>query len=153
MDVPIPPGMKHNHSRADGTACFLVDPTIPGPKIPSETHPAQAKKKKRGELTGTISKKQKRRCNKKPYDSVPTSLKETPQAMMPFELNTFRQISIAQSQSKISLGNDGLYINMGMTTHVASPDGKWQLIVSIALMGKISVFMKKNGPKPVQIHE
>ena len=140
--------MKPDNSRADGIACFVVDPTAPGLNSPSKTHPAQAKKNKGGQLTETIPKKQKSGCKKKTHDSVPTSLKETPQAMAPYELNTFRQISVTDSQSKISLGNDGGYINMGMTTHAASPDGKWQLIVSIVLMKKVSVSMKKNGPKP-----
>ena len=48
MDVPIPPGMKLDHFRADGTACFMVDPTTRGPKIPSKTHPVGAKKDGRG---------------------------------------------------------------------------------------------------------
>ena len=73
--------------------------------------------------------------------------------MTPYESKTFCQISIAESQSKISLGNDGGYINMGMTTHAASTDGKRQLIVFIALMKKVAAFMNKNGPKPAQIHE
>ena len=79
VDAPIPPGMKLYHFRADGTACFIVDPTTPGPKSPPKTHPSQAraKKKKGVELTETISKKQKRRGNKKMYDSVQTSSKKT----------------------------------------------------------------------------
>ena len=73
--------------------------------------------------------------------------------MIPYESNTSRQIFIAESQSIILPGNDGGYINMGMTTRAASPDGKQQLIVSIALMKKVPGFMKKIGPKPAHIHE
>ena len=62
-----------------------------------------------------------------------------PQARTLYELNSIRQISIAESQSKILLGNDSGYINMGMTTRVASSDGKWQLIVSIALKKSFSL--------------
>ena len=42
-----------------------------------------------------------------------------------------------------------------MTTCAASPDGNWQLIMSIALMNKVSTFMRqiKNCPNLNQIHE
>ena len=52
--------MKLDHFLAGGTICFVVDPTTLAPESPSKTNPAQAKKKKGGDLTGTISRKQKR---------------------------------------------------------------------------------------------
>ena len=54
---------------------------------------------------------------------VPISSEETTQAMTKYESNTFRQIAIAESLGKISVGNDGGYINLGMTICAASPDG------------------------------
>ena len=59
LDVPIPPGMKLDHFRIDGTACPVVYPTTLDPKCPSKTNPARAKKKKGWELTVTISKSRK----------------------------------------------------------------------------------------------
>ena len=65
------------------------------------------------------------------YDSVPTSLEETTQAMTAYESDTFCQMNIAEPLSKISVGNDGGYINLRMTTRAASPYGNWKLIMSI----------------------
>ena len=70
VDVPTLPGMKLDHFRTNGTPCYVVDPITPGPTIPLKSHPAQAKKKKREELTEPISKNKRRRCNKKMYDSI-----------------------------------------------------------------------------------
>ena len=42
---------------------------------------------------------------------------------------------------------------MGMTTCASSPGGKLKIIVSIALIKKVSVFMKNHGSNLDQIHE
>ena len=72
-----------------------------------------------------VSKKKKRRCNKKMDDLVPILLEETTQVMTRYESNTVCQIAIAESLGKISVGNDGGYINLGTTTRAASYDGSW----------------------------
>jgi hypothetical protein len=95
-----------------------------------------------------IPKKKKMRCNKKMDNLVPISLEETTQAMTKYELNTLCQIAIAESLGKISVGNDGGYINLGMTTRAASPDGSLQVIISFGLVNKVSVFMRQNDDCP-----
>ena len=77
------------------------------------------------EAEAILKKKKERRCKKETYDLVPNSLEETTQAMMVYESNTFRQMNIAESLHEISVGNDGGYINLGMTTRAASLDGNW----------------------------
>ena len=75
--------------------------------------------------------------------------------MTAYEFNTFGQIVIAESLGKISVGNDGGYINLGMITRAASQDGSWQLIRSIGLMNRVSAFTRQNENIPTlnQIHE
>ena len=100
VDVPTPPGMKLDHFRPDGRHCYFLDHITPGPTIPSKIHPAQAGGKGE-ELTEPISRKKKRRCNKKIYNLVPTLLGETTSTATAYESNTFCQIAIAESLSKV----------------------------------------------------
>ena len=106
VDTPISPGMELDHFWPNGTSYYVLDHITPGPTVPSKIHLARARKKAE-ELTEPISKKKKRRCNKKMDNLVPISLEKTTQAMPGYELNTLRQIAIAESLSKISVGNDG----------------------------------------------
>ena len=48
VDDPIPPGMKLDYFRPNGTPCYVLDLISPGPTVPSKSHPAQAKKRREG---------------------------------------------------------------------------------------------------------